>query len=406
MVIDKNVKEQSFKETLIQSPDLLTPALVYDENVIQKKLNVLNELRNISDTKILFSLKSMSVVHILKLMIDKLDGFSASSLFEARLARGLLEKKGSLQFTSPGLRADEMNDIVQSCDYISFNSLSQWNRFNHEVGNKLSCGLRINPQMSYISDERYDPCRQFSKLGIPLNQLLKTDMRSFKNIEGISVHNNSESRDFGQLFETVKHIINQIPRFFENLRWMNLGGGYQIDEDIDLKPLLELIYMLNKKFNLTVFLEPGQGIIRDTGFIVSRVVDMFRNEGRDIAVLDTTVNHMPGVFAYQESPSVFNHSENGKWQYILAGATCLAGDLFGEYCFDQPLDIGSLILFNLMGGCTLVKANMFNGINLPSIYSYTCDHEIVLIKNYTYEEFCLKSGGKRPLPDNNLKILT
>lgn len=386
-------KEGRVEQCLFQTPNLLTPAFVYDEDSILKKINTLSKLKRESDCKILFPLKTFSFFHALKIIANEVDGFSTSSLFETKLAREILGTRGLVHFTSPGLRPDEYKPIAEGCDYISFNSLSQWNQFSKKNRVKVSCGLRINPQLSFVKDERYNPCRKFSKLGVPLTQLLETDSESLRRIDGILIHNNSESRDFKQLVKTITHVTSQLPSLFKNLKWINIGGGYLFDETVNLDCLVETILTLNRQYDQVVLFEPGKGIVGDAGYIVSRVLDIFKNDGRDIAVLDTSVNHMPEVFEYQFEPTVLNCSKNGKWQYLLAGSTCLAGDLFGEFCFDEQLEIGSRIIFKTMGAYTLVKAHMFNGINLPSVYAYSKERELVLKKKFNYDDFFVKCGG-------------
>ena len=389
-------KEEELQQSLMQTLNLVTPAFVYDEDVILSKLNILTKIKNEFNCKILFPLKTFSFFNALKTIAKEIDGFSASSLFEAKLAKEILHNKGLVHFTSPGLREDEIKDVIKKCDHISFNSLSQWDRFHDLAKTKVSAGLRINPELSFVKDSRCDPCRKFSKLGIPIDQLassIKSNPNSFKHIEGVLIHSNCEGTDFKQLFQTVEHITTKLPSFFKNLKWFNIGGGYLFDEDTDLKPLKDVISLLNKKYNLQVFLEPGKGVIGDAGYIVSKVVDIFENDGKNIAVLDTSVNHIPEVFEYQFNPSIMSQSKNGQWQYILAGSTCLAGDLFGEFHFEQPLEIGSQIIFQSMGAYTLVKSHMFNGLNLPAIYAYGEDKKVSLKKKFNYGDFYVKCGG-------------
>ncbi len=165
------------------------------------------------------------------------------------------------------------------------------------------------------------------------------------------------------------------------------------DEYTDWSAFLEAVTLCKNKYGLEVFFEPGKGIVGEAGYIISTVLDIFDNDGKKIAVLDTTVNHMPEVFEYQYRPQVMQEYEDGKYEYILAGATCLAGDLFGEYSFDEPLEIGSRIIFENMGAYTLVKAHMFNGVNLPTIYTYSREGKLELIKQFSYDDFKSRCGA-------------
>lgn len=376
---------------------LNTPAFVYEENVILKHLILLDEIRLRSRCNILFTIKSLCIVDALKFIGRYVDGFSASSLFEARLSREILGKNKSIHLTSPGIRHDEISQLSDICDYIAFNSLSQFERYNHEIDGRASYGLRINPQLSFVKDERYNPCREHSKLGVPLD--LMADVSWCKsdyamNLQGILFHSNCESNNFGELQQTVKKLYTSLPKIFEQIRWVNFGGGYVFKTEQDLEKLHACVTFVKERCNAEVFIEPGKGIIGQAGSIVSTVVDIFINGRHSIAVLDTSINHMPEVFEYQYKPDVAQESEEGKYSYILAGATCLAGDVFGEYHFDKPLEIGSRIVFENMGAYTLGKANMFNGINLPAIYAYTQDGKLEMKRQFTYDDFLSRCGGR------------
>ena len=376
---------------------LNTPGFVYDEDMLLNTLNKFNDIPLPLNTKHLFSVKSFAVQSTLQLMTPFTDGLSISSLNEAKFARDILSANKSVHFTSPGLRPDEIEIIADLCDYISFNSLSQWERFHDKVSNRVSCGLRVNTQLTFVKDSRYNPCRKHSKLGVPLDKLASISNngnKTLRGLKGILFHTNCESTNLNHLLKTVKHLDAHIPRILEQVEWVNMGGGYLFDDSRSLDKLTDAVMFLKDKYNVEVFIEPGKGIVGKAGYIVSSVIDLFESDGKNIAVLDTTVNHMPEVFEYQYKPDVMQESENGRYRYILAGASCLAGDLFGEYSFDKPLEIGSRIVFENAGAYTLVKANMFNGINLPSIYKYTKDGKLELIKEFGYEDFLSRCGVK------------
>jgi len=371
-----------------------TPAFVYDETKILNGLNGLADIRLTARCKILFSLKSFAVVDALIFMAPHLDGFSASSLFEAKLAREIIGSSLTIHMVTPGFKPDEIGDIMEITDYISFNSLPQWERFSDKASAHATCGLRINPQLSFVEDKRYNPCRKHSKLGVPLTQLQKAltnNSRLYEEIQGLHFHTNSNSETYGPLLATVKHLDRQIPKLLSSVSWINLGGGYLFN-DADAIDLYEAIRILKEKYNLEVFIEPGQGVVEEAGYIVSSVIDIFESDGKTMAILDTTVNHMPEVFEYQYRPDIMQESPDGAYEYILAGSTCLAGDVFGTYRFTEPLEIDARIVFKYMGAYTLVKANMFNGVNLPSIYAYTQDGRVELKKEFGYEDFISRCG--------------
>jgi len=184
-----------------------------------------------------------------------------------------------------------------------------------------------------------------------------------------------------------KKLDGLISRYLPGLKWLNLGGGYYLDNDDELSKLFELICQLNSRYGLKIFLEPGKGIVGKADYLVSRVIDLFDSNGKQVAVLDTTINHLPEVFEYQYQPHIQEATENGYYAYRVTGCSCLSGDLFGDYNFDQELTIGSKVTFENIGAYMQVKANMFNGINLPGVYLYNKDKKLELLKKYNYESF-------------------
>ena len=375
--------------------DIDTPAFVYDTRVLRQLLTYADSLRQASGCKVLFSLKPFAYVDALTLMAPHLDGFAASSLFEARLASDVLLGHGSLHLTTPGMRPDGVSEIASLCDFVSFNSLSQYEMHGEAVSRAASCGLRVNPQMSFVDDERYDPCRPNSKLGVPLEllvEVLKREPHRLSDIEGILVHSNCDSSDLTQAQVTVQYMQAKLGGLFERVQWVNLGGGYLLDETESLEPLCETIHFLRSNYGLEVFVEPGAALARAAGKIVSTVLDVFESGGKEVAVLDTTVNHMPEVFEYGFEPDVLGHDDDADHEYLLAGCTCLAGDMFGLYQFREPLKAGSKVVFNNAGAYTLPKAHMFNGVNLPTIYAVSESGDLVLKKRFTYAEYSARWG--------------
>lgn len=377
----------------LNTSQIQTPAFVYDESQLFKAVKTLKHVAKQTSCKILFAIKSFASIDALNLIAPLLDGFASSSRFEATLARNILGANGTVHITTPGFRLDEIDYIAELCDYISFNSLSQWDRFRRTVGERANCGLRVNPQLSFVEDDRYNPCRKYSKLGVPLNALvniLNNGSNGLGQIDGIHFHTNCESTSLEPLLSTVQCIDSRLSRLLAGIKWVNLGGGYQYDEIESFEPFYEAVNLLQRKYGVEVFIEPGEAIVGQAGYLISTVVDLFDSEGKTIAILDTTVNHLPQVFEYQYRPDVSNSIYAGKYSYILAGATCLAGDLFGEYKFEVPLEIGSKITFEYVGAYTLVKAHMFNGINLPNIYALNNKGELLLKRQFTYQDYVSK----------------
>jgi len=382
--------------------DVCTPALIYDERVIRNNLVGLEGVLKEHSCRVFFSLKALSMTYVLTKIASSIGGFAVSSLNEAKLAREILGRHKIVHITTPGLRPEEIDEICDQCDYVSFNSLQQWQRYYPIIRDKINCGLRINPQLSFVRDDKYNPCRINSKLGVPievLKNIINTDRALANNIKGIHFHSNCESNNFEQLLITVKHIATHLPEVLRQIDWINLGGGYLFDNPENYDKLYEAIFLLRKSFGINdVFVEPGNGIIGNAGYIISSVLDVFESQGKNIAILDTTVNHMPEVFEYQYRPDIMQECKDGNFEYILAGCSCLAGDVFGQYNFSAPLKTGDRIVFTDMGAYTLVKAHMFNGINLPTIYAYSKEGRLELVKEFNYADFLSANGGNEHVP--------
>jgi len=377
---------------------LQTPAYIYSEAELHWRAGRASEVIVAADAQLFFPLKCHNVIRPLQIIAQYVGGFAASSLFEARLAREVLGDEKRVHFTSPCLRNDELEVLLSLCDGISFNSLSQWAQFKKEAIGRVTCGLRVNPQLSFVKDDRYNPCGPYSRLGAPLEQikqLLCSEPKALAGIEGVHFHTNCDATDWSPLLRIVRHLDAHIPGLLEQCRWINLGGGYLLDDSTDLSAFREAVQFLQKKYGLEVIIEPGASIVRDTCILVAQVVDLFVSDGKQVAVLDTTVNHMPEVFEYQFSPDVVGDTNGGCYCYILAGATCLAGDVFGGYAIEAPLAVGSRMTFANVGAYTLVKSHMFNGVNLPTIYSLGALGELTLQKQFKYEDFIQRWGTEK-----------
>ncbi len=370
--------------------DIQTPVFICDEKRLTTVASsVIDQLRD-THAQVLYPLKPFSQVDVLRALLPHISGFSVSSLFEARLITEAIDEPGTIHFTSPGLPESDIAELTDLCTHVSLNSLTQLARWPDPPPNKVSLGLRVNPQLSYVQDARYDPSRPYSKLGAPLNAVkaaIDAGNPDLDRLDGIHFHSNCESTDFGELLRTVQHLEESIGDLLQRVKWINLGGGYLFEEAEYIESFHTAVDHLQKTYDLEVFIEPGTALVRSAGYVVSTVLDIFESDGLDIAVLDTTVNHMPEVFEYGYEPDVFGHDEKNEHEYQLAGTTCLAGDLFGIYKFDKPLELGSRIIFLDQGAYTLPKAHMFNGVNLPSIYALTADGELVLKKQFTYDDY-------------------
>jgi carboxynorspermidine decarboxylase len=370
-----------------------TPAFVFDEKELRRAVGHVRAIASRAGCALLYSLKPCLVPCVLQLLRGSVDGFSVSSHFEMNWISEITSPT-TIHMTAPAYAAHEVRAIAEACDYVSFNSVSQYQHFLSATSGRPQCGLRINPHCSFVGDARYDPCRKFSKLGIPiadLERLGKEASTAIRGVTGIHFHNNCDSTDFSQLFATAQRVIGQLGRYLTTLSWINIGGGY-LFEDALYPELFDETVAAFRRRHLSVFVEPGAALVRKAGYLVSTVLDIFTSDAKTIAILDTTVNHAPEVFEYQYEPDVVGHREDGRFKILLVGRSCLAGDVFGEYAFDEPLTVGSRVVFVNMGAYTTTKWHMFNGINLPSIYALTESGEMILKGHFTYQDFQVRQG--------------
>ncbi len=361
-----------------------SPAFVVDEAEILKALKALVKLRELSGCKVLYSIKSLPLSAVMELSKPYLDGFSVSSLFEARLADEILAGQGSIHLTTPGIRSDEVAELTSLCSHISCNSISQFRQVASIASNKALIGLRINPKLSFTDDARYDPCRQYSKLGVDIGDVLSPDIAG--QIKGLHFHTVFSATDYAPLIQTLDKLRHLMGKQLTNLDWLNLGGGYLFDQIADSSGFVEQVRQLKQDFDLEVIIEPGNAVVGKAGYLLATVIDRFDSDGKTIAILDISINHHPEVFEYQRQPELVEHDPEGAYHAILAGCTCLAGDIFGEYCFNQPVSVGDKLVFKNVGSYSLVKANRFNGYNLPDVYM-TNGEQIRRIKHHTYQDY-------------------
>ncbi len=346
---------------------LETPAMVFDQQRLEHNLQRLMELKQASGCKLLYSIKALSVPKVLQAALPYVDGFSVSSLTEARLARTIAPESCEIHLTTPGLRVDECAELSRLCSHVSFNSLSQKER-TETLLNGASLGLRVNPKRSFLDDERFDPCRKYSKLGIDINQLERQPLDG--KIEGLHCHTVFSCTRMEPLLQTVERLQTLLQNNARQLGWINLGGGYLYPQMTEMRRFTRLVQQLRYNFDIDVYIEPGKAVVGDAGFLVSQVIDGFKSDDKPVVIVDSSVNHHPEVFEYQKAPQLYT-PESGDKNVLIAGSTCLAGDLFGEYSLAQIPRIGDHIIFQNVGAYTLVKANRFNGYPLPKLYWMT-----------------------------------
>lgn len=364
---------------------LNTPCFVLDELLLMKNLEILKRVKDETGAKILLAQKAFSMYETYPLIGEYLDGTTASGLFEAKLGKTEMGKETHI--FSPGYREEEIQEIYDICDHMIFNSLNQYEKFALEATKRgISCGLRINPMHSTQDHEIYDPCGRFSRLGITRKNFPNTLP---EHVEGLHFHTLCE-QNVNPLKETLEAVINQFGSYFGQLKWINFGGGHHITrEDYDVEALINLIKNFKERYNLQVYLEPGEAVALNAGFLVSQVIDVVENE-MQILILDASAAcHMPDVLEMPYRPPVLGSGLPGekKYTYRLGTPTCLAGDIIGDYSFDNRLTCGDRIIFGDMAHYSMVKTNMFNGINLPSIYVLRRNKTIQLLKSFSFEDF-------------------
>jgi carboxynorspermidine decarboxylase len=369
---------------LIKDSISCSPAFVLDAEEIINTLKILNTLRHRCGCKVLYSIKSLPLSSVLEIAKPFVDGFSVSSLFEAQLADEILAGQGGIHLTTPGIRPDERDDMARLLTHISFNSLTQYQRFAFATQAQTSVGLRVNPKLSFVNDDRFDPCRRHSKLGVDIDDLWQSCC--LDQINGLHFHNVFSATDFTPLIKTLDKLRSYFGKNLAQLDWLNLGGGYLFNQINDHRPFIDLVNKLKNDFDLAVYIEPGKAVVGHAGHLATTVIDSFVSDGKTVAILDTSVNHNPEVFEYQRQPELHEHDPKGRYSVILAGCTCLAGDVFGEYRFNKPLAVGNKVIFKNVGAYSLIKANRFNGYNLPDIYMVQ-DQQVKKLKHYTYQDY-------------------
>ncbi len=363
-----------------------TPYYLIDEKKLHENLRVLAEVKERAGCKILLAQKAYSAYRTYPLIRRYLDGSAASGLYEARL--GHEEMGGETHVFSPAYREDEFEQILQFADHIVFNSCAQLKKFapRAKAAGK-SVGLRLNPECSTQEGHAiYDPCAPGSRLGVTRAQF---DASVLPLLDGVHMHTLCE-QNADALAVTVAALEEKFGDILGGMKWLNLGGGHHITrEDYDRELLIRTVRSLAEKYGAEVILEPGEAVVLNAGTFVTSVVDIVHN-GIDIAVLDCSAAcHMPDVLEMPYRPPLFGSGEAGekKYTYRLAGGTCLAGDVIGDYSFDAPLKEGDELVFGDMALYTMVKTNTFNGMPLPAIAIRRESGEIQPLRTFGYSDF-------------------
>ncbi|MCQ2460202.1 MAG: carboxynorspermidine decarboxylase [Ruminococcus sp.] len=363
-----------------------TPCYIIDESRLIKNLEILNGVQQRTGAKILLAQKAFSCYSVYPLISRYLSGTACSGLFEAKL--GFEEMGMENHVFSAAYRESEIDEIISYCGHIIFNSFSQLEKYRDRVlakGKKI--GLRINPEFStQEGHEIYDPCSPKSRLGITRKNF-RTDL--LDGVTGLHFHTLCEQNS-DDLEKTLDAVEEKFGDVLSKMEWINFGGGHHITrDDYNIDTLERCIKRMQTKYGLEVFLEPGEAVALNAGYLVTEVLDITEND-MPIAILDTSAAcHMPDVLEMPYRPPLFESGESGEkaYSYRLGSQTCLAGDSISEYSFDKALNIGDRLVFCDMAIYSMVKNNTFNGMPLPSILLYKADGTIETLKKFGYEDF-------------------
>lgn len=366
-----------------------SPCYVLEAAKLQANLELIDRVQQQAGITVILALKGFAMFSAFPLIQPYLKGATASSLFEARLARE--EFGGELHLYLPVYQAREFEALIEGASHMTFNSLTQWQQFKPQtLAAGISPGLRINPEYSPVEHAIYNPASPFSRLGIRAATLGETLP---EGIEGLHCHNLCESDSYA-LEETLAQIEDRFGHFLPQIRWLNLGGGHLMTrQGYDTEHFIKILRDFKSRYpHLEIYIEPSAAIVWQTGFLKSTVLDLIETPGPTIAMLDVSFTaHMPDCLEMPYKPTIqgAHNPQPGEPSYRMGGLTCLAGDVMGlgDYGFDRPLQIGDALLFEDMIQYTMVKTNMFNGINHPAIGILHPDGQFQLVREFGYEDY-------------------
>ncbi|QOP45773.1 carboxynorspermidine decarboxylase [Sulfurimonas paralvinellae] len=376
-----------------QPKELETPYYLCEEELLENNLKILDRVQKESGVKVILALKGFAMWSTFELVSKYLQGCTASGLYEAKLAREEFCKfnpHAEVHTYSPAFKESEIEEIASISDHIVFNSPNQLKKFLckvKEINPKIDISLRVNPEVSSSPVDIYNPCGLYSRLGTTLENM---DEESLKQVDGLNFHALCE-QDVDALEAVLESFEEKFAQYLPNLKYVNFGGGHHITKKgYNVDGVIWIIKEFKKKYNnIDVYLEPGEAVGWETGYLVSSVLDTFKN-GMNIAILDTSAEaHMPDTLAMPYRAEVRGAGEAGekKYTYRLGGNTCLAGDIMGDYSFDKPLKVGDTLIFEDQIHYTFVKNTTFNGIKLPSLAIKRRDGTVELIREFGYEDY-------------------
>ena len=367
-----------------------TPSYVVDERKLRENLEVLQAVQDKTSCHILLAQKAFSMFYFYPMIGRYISGATASGIFEAKLAHEFMPGKENHVF-SPAYKEKDFAEIVQICDHIIFNSFSQWKKYR-DIALKagVECGIRINPQCSTQEGHAiYDPCAPGSRLGVTLDNF---EPDNLDGLAGLHFHTLCEQNS-DDLKTTLQAVDAKFGKYLAQMKWLNFGGGHHITrEDYDIDLLVNCINYMKNKYDLEIYLEPGEAVALNAGWLVSEVLEIIDND-MQIAILDTSAAcHMPDVLEMPYRPNVIGAGKPNEkpYTYRFGGPTCLAGDIIGDYSFDRPLKVGDKVIFCDMAIYSMVKNNTFNGMPLPDIAVLHEDDTVEVVKTFGYEDFKMR----------------
>ena len=370
--------------------ELPTPCYVIDENIIEENCKVLADVMKKTGCHVLLAQKAFSNYALYPLIGKYLSGTTASGLYEARLGREEMGRENHV--FAPAYKDEDMDELVKICDHIVFNSISQLEKHKEKCRN-VSIGIRVNPEFSTQNGhEIYDPCGKGSRLGVTADLLRNADLTG---IDGLHFHTLCEQNS-DDLKKTLDVVEEKFDFLLRKVKWVNFGGGHHITrKDYDVELLCDCITHIKEKYNVKVYIEPGEAVALNAGYFITTVLDKVKNSGITCLILDgSAACHMPDVIEMPYRPPLFAAAEPGEKPCTvrLAGPTCLAGDVIGDYGVDAVPNVGDLLVFGDMAIYTTCKNNTFNGMPLPGIYARKPDGTTRKIVTFGYTDFKCRLG--------------
>ncbi|MBD8349808.1 carboxynorspermidine decarboxylase [Dysgonomonas sp. HGC4] len=375
---------------MIEIHKVPSPCFVMEEELLRKNLSLIKSVKDRTGVNIILAFKAFAMWKSFPIIREYIPYSTASSVFEAQLAYE--EMKSPAHTFSPAYTNENFPTFLKYSNHITFNSLTQFERFYPQVeadGNKVSCGIRINPEYSEVETDLYNPCAPGSRFGVTPEALGNCLP---EGVEGLHFHTLCESSSY-DLEKTLNVVTAKFDKWLKQAKWLNMGGGHLMTrDDYDVEHLVKLLLALKEKYpHLEIIMEPGSAFAWQTGVLVSTVIDVVENQGIKTAILDVSFAcHMPDCLEMPYKPKIrgaYHDPVEGKPTYRMGGNSCLSGDFMGDWSFDEPLGIGDKIVFEDMIHYTIVKTTMFNGISHPALALWHQDNKLEIYKEFDYTDY-------------------